>query len=65
MSVFTCDVCQQELGLEEQSFDLEGACNNCALEEQWFKCSCCGDTFSAEEQGTCDDLCQDCDEETE
>ena len=62
---FVCEICQQELSLEEQSFDLEGACNNCALEENGFNCSCCGSHFNKEDCGSCDDICEECDSEEE
>ena len=61
--IFICEVCQQELGLEEQSTDIENVCQNCQDEESQFKCCCCGNYFPSEEQGTCDDICQKCDED--
>ncbi len=64
MDTFTCEVCQQELSLEEQSFDMEGACETCAEEESsQFQCCVCGNNFPSEECGSCDDICTDCDEE--
>lgn len=27
--IFTCDNCQEELDLDEQSFEVEGWCNSC------------------------------------
>jgi len=62
MDIFECEICQQELDLTEQSFDMEGACEACAAVDGQFKCSCCGDCFSSEECGSCDDICQECDE---
>ena len=65
MDTFTCEVCQQELDLTEQSFDMEGVCENCAKEEDGFKCCCCGGQFNNEDCGSTDDICQECDEEDE
>ena len=64
MDFFICEVCQQELSLEEQSTNTDGVCQNCQDEdEQDFKCCQCGNYFPDSEQGTCDDICQDCDED--
>lgn len=60
---FTCNICQQKLSLTNQLFDLEGACNNCAYEESQFQCSCCGNYFPKEECASCDDICDECDED--
>jgi len=59
MGTFTCEVCQQELALEEQAFILEGACHQCELEELGFQCYPCGSQFNADKQGSCNDICEE------